>query len=120
MFSKHINLKMTKNIIKKNLIELKPSATLAINEKSKILTAQGKKVYRFGFGQSPFPVPDKIVSVLKENADKKAYLPMQGLPELREAISRYLSKKTRSSFLKENILLRFKEGMFLMHMAWES
>lgn len=114
------NLKMTKNIIKKNLIELKPSATLAINEKSKILTAQGKKIYRFGFGQSPFPVPDKIVSVLKENADKKAYLPMQGLPELREAISRYLSAKTRSSFLKENIIITpgSKEGMFLMHMAF--
>jgi aspartate aminotransferase len=111
---------MTKNIIKKNLIELKPSATLAINEKSKILTAQGKKIYRFGFGQSPFPVPDKIVSVLKENADKKAYLPMQGLPELREAISRYLSAKTRSSFLKENIIITpgSKEGMFLMHMAF--
>ena len=111
---------MTKKIKKKNLIELKPSATLAINEKSKILTAQGKKIYRFGFGQSPFPVPDKIVSVLKENADKKAYLPMQGLPELREAISRYLSAKTRSSFLKENIIITpgSKEGMFLMHMAF--
>ena len=74
---------MTKNIIKKNLTKLEPSATLAINEESKKLIAQGKKIYRFGFGQSPFPVPEKIVSVLKENAEKKDYLPMQGLPELR-------------------------------------
>ena len=56
----------------KNLINLEPSATLAINEKSKNLILQGKKVFRFGFGQSPFPVPEKIVSTLKENADKKA------------------------------------------------
>jgi len=111
---------MTKSIIKKNLTNLKPSATLAINEKSKVLTSKGKKVYRFGFGQSPFPVPEKIVSTLRKNANKKAYLPMQGLPELREALSRYLSKKTGSSFSKENIIITpgSKEGMFLMHMAF--
>ena len=71
---------MTKNIIKKNLNNLEPSATLAINEKSKKLILKGKKVYRFGFGQSPFPVPEQIVSVLRKNANKKEYLPMQGLP----------------------------------------
>ena len=111
---------MTKDIIKKNLIKLEPSATLAINEKSKKLIAQGKKIYRFGFGQSPFPVPEKIVSVLKENAAKKDYLSMQGLPELREAISNYLNKNTGNSFLKENIIITpgSKEGMFLMHQAF--
>jgi len=108
------------NLIKKNLINLDPSATLAINEKSKKLISKGKKVYRFGFGQSPFPVPGKIVSTLKKNADKKAYLPMQGLPKLREVISKYLSKKTGNLFLKENIIITpgSKEGMFLMHMAF--
>jgi len=111
---------MTKKLIKKNLTNLEPSATLAVNEKSKKLIAKGKKVYRFGFGQSPFPVPNKIVSVLRENANKKAYLPMQGLQELREAISSYLSKKTKSIFSKENIIITpgSKEGMFLMHMAF--
>ena len=111
---------MTKDIIKKFLTKLEPSATLAINEKSKKLIAQGKKIYRFGFGQSPFPVPEKIVSVLKENAAKKDYLSMQGLPELREAISNYLNKNTGNSFLKENIIITpgSKEGMFLMHQAF--
>ena len=111
---------MTKDIIKKNLTKLEPSATLAINEKSKKLIAQGKKIYRFGFGQSPFPVPEKIVSVLKENAEKKDYLPMQGLPELREAISKYLNKNTNNSFSKDNIIITpgSKEGMFLMHQAF--
>jgi aspartate aminotransferase len=111
---------MFKTLIKKKLLSLKPSATLAINEKSKELIANSKKVYRFGFGQSPFPVPQKIVSVLKDNADKKAYLPMQGLPKLREAISKYLTKMTKSNFTKENIIITpgSKEGMFLMHMAF--
>ena len=111
---------MTKDIIKKFLTKLEPSATLAINEKSKKLIAQGKKIYRFGFGQSPFPVPEKIVSVLKENAAKKDYLPMQGLPELREAISKYLNKNTNNYFSKDNIIITpgSKEGMFLMHQAF--
>ena len=111
---------MNKNIIKKNLTNLEPSATLAINEKCKKLIAQGKKIYRFGFGQSPFPVPEKIVSTLKENAKKKDYLPMQGLPELREAISKYLNKNIGNIFLKENIIITpgSKEGMFLMHQAF--
>ena len=69
--------------IKKNIRFLKPSSTLAINEKVKKLLQNGNKIYNFGFGQSPFPIPEKIVSVLKENAAKKDYLPMQGLGELR-------------------------------------
>ena len=74
--------------VKRNILQLAPSATLAINERSKELNAAGKKVYNFGFGQSPFPVPEKIISALKNNAEKKSYLPMQGLPELREAIAK--------------------------------
>ena len=60
--------------IKKNIANLKPSATLAINEKIKQLLKDGKKVFNFGFGQSPFPIPEKIVSVLRDNAHKKDYL----------------------------------------------
>ena len=47
--------------IKKNIAGLKPSATLAINEKVKQLLKDGKKVFNFGFSQSPFPITEKIV-----------------------------------------------------------
>ena len=76
------------NYTKKSILKLQPSSTLVINEKSKKLIAEGKKVYSFGFGQSPFPVPESIVSKLKENAHRKEYLPIQGLPELRDQIPR--------------------------------
>ncbi len=106
--------------IKKNIAGLKPSATLAINEKVKQLLKDGKKVFNFGFGQSPFPVPEKIVSVLRDNAHKKDYLPMQGLPELREAISKYLLKRTGVDYKKENIIITpgSKEAMLLMHVVF--
>ena len=106
--------------IKKNIANLKPSATLAINEKVKQLLKDGKKVFNFGFGQSPFPIPEKIVSVLRDNAHKKDYLPMQGLPELREAISKYLLKRTGVDYKKENIIITpgSKEAMLLMHVVF--
>ena len=110
-----------KDFVKKNILKLKPSATLVINEKSKELIEKGEKVYKFGFGQSPFPVPESIVSALKTNAKKKDYLAMQGLPELREAISKYLNKRTGNNFLKNDILITpgSKEAMFLMHIAFK-
>ena len=80
---------MIKEIVK----NLSLSSTLRINEISKDLEAQGKNVFKFGFGQSPFKVPDDVVLELKNNANKNNYLPVQGLPELREAIAKNLNKE---------------------------
>ena len=106
--------------VKKNILKLKESATLAINEKSKKLIKNGKKIYRFGFGQSPFQIPEKIVETLKINAHRKEYLPIQGLPELREKISKYLHRRTGVDYSKDNILITpgSKEAMLLMHVAF--
>ncbi len=106
--------------VKKKILKLKESSTLVINEKSKELISKGKKVYQFGFGQSPFPVPDKIVETLKKYAHRKEYLPIQGLPELREKISKYLLHRTGNNFPKENILITpgSKEAMLLIHIAF--
>ena len=106
--------------VKKKISKLKQSSTLVINEKSKELIAQGKKIYQFGFGQSPFPVPNKIVQALKDNAHRKEYLPIQGLPELREKISKYLLKRTGNDYPRENILITpgSKEAMLLIHIAF--
>ena len=45
--------------------------------------------YGFAFGQSPFPVPKLIQDALIKNADKGAYAAVPGIPELRNAISKY-------------------------------
>ena len=55
---------MIKDIIK----NLKLSSTLKMNEISKELEAEGKSVFKFGFGQSPFNVPEDVVNELKINA----------------------------------------------------
>ena len=109
-----------KNLTKKNILELKQSSTLVINEKCKELIRNGKKVYQFGFGQSPFPVPEKIVNALKDNAHRKEYLPIQGLDKLRESISKDLKRKTGVNYPKENIVITpgSKEAMLLLHVAF--
>ena len=89
-------------IIKEQIIQLKPSATLAINEESIRLKKSGKKIYKFGFGQSPFPVPDSVVLALKSNADKHNYLPIQGLEELRSAIANYLNNNNNNNNFNNN------------------
>jgi len=102
-------------IIKKLIGKLKPSATLAINEESDKLIKTGKKVYKFGFGQSPFPVPNSVVEALKKNASKNSYLSMQGLKELRSVIAKYLNKNNNNDFKSEDIIIGpgTKELMFL-------
>ena len=108
---------MIKDVIKK----LKPSATLQINEETKLLEEQGKKTYKFGFGQSPFPVPEVLRNELKNNAHKNKYLPMQGLAELREAVAMYLNKKNNKKFNAENIVIGpgTKELMFLLQVLFD-
>ena len=108
---------MLKNLVK----DLKPSSTLLINETSRRLEAQGKKIYKFGFGQSPFKVPENIVKELKDNAHQNKYLPMQGLSELRNAVAKYTSKKKNYDYKSENVIIGpgSKELMFLLHVIFD-
>jgi len=46
-------------------------------------------LYGFAFGQSPFPVPKLIQEALIKNVDKGKYADVPGIPELRNAISKY-------------------------------
>ena len=57
--------------INKNFNNLEKSSTLAINEKSNKLLRQGREVYKFGLGQSPFPVPDSVAEELQKKLMKK-------------------------------------------------
>ena len=53
-----------------NVRGLHKSPTLASNERSRALQAEGRQVYRLGLGQSPFPVPKSKVEALR--ADQKS------------------------------------------------
>ena len=108
---------MLKNIVK----DLKPSSTLKINETSRQLEEKGEKIFKFGFGQSPFQIPSDIVDELKNNAFQNKYLPMQGLKELREAVAKYTSTKKNYNYKSKNVIIGpgSKELMFLLHVIFD-
>jgi aspartate aminotransferase len=108
---------MLKDLVK----SLKPSSTLAINETSRKLEEQGKKIFKFGFGQSPFKVPVDVVEELKNNAHQNQYLPMQGLSKLRDAVAKYTSVKKNFNYKSENVIIGpgSKELMFLLHIIFD-
>ena len=108
---------MLKNIVK----DLKPSSTLRINETTEELENQGKKIFKFGFGQSPFQVPSDVVDQLKGNAHQNKYLPIQGLQELRDSIAKYTSNKKNYNYKSANIIIGpgTKELMFLLHVLFD-
>ncbi|MFU8860963.1 MAG: pyridoxal phosphate-dependent aminotransferase [Cyclonatronaceae bacterium] len=103
-----------------NVRGLPVSATLAINEKSAELRRSGKKIYRLGLGQSPFPVPEQVVSVLREKAHEKDYLPVKGLYDLRVAVARYHRRSQGIEASAEDVLIApgSKELMFLLQLVY--
>jgi aspartate aminotransferase len=99
---------------------LEVSDTLAINERSKELIAKGKTIYRFGLGQSPFPVPDSVVEALRLNAPQKDYLPVKGLPLLRETVADFHSRKDGLNAQADCVMVGpgSKELVFLLQLVF--
>jgi aspartate aminotransferase len=103
-----------------NIRGLGPSATLAIKDRCWALRQAGKKVYDFGLGQSPFPVPLPMVEALRLAAPEKDYLPVAGLPALREAVAEFHRKKDQLDAHPDRILVGpgSKELMFLLQLTY--
>ncbi len=108
-------------MLKDNIKNLKPSSTLKINEISRQLEEKGEKVFKFGFGQSPFQVPTDIVNELKNNAHQNKYLSMQGLDDLRRSVAKYTSLKKSYNYRHDNVVIGpgSKELMFLLNVAFD-
>ncbi len=102
-----------------NVRGLEPSATLAIHERSAELRRRGRKIFRLGFGQSPFPVPEPVVEELKANAHRKEYLPVRGLPALRQAVAEHHHESRGIDCGPEDVLIGpgSKELMFHLQLA---
>lgn len=109
----HVNLNL-------NVRGLKPSATLRINELSNQLIREGKTVYKFGLGQSPFPVPESVVEALRQNAHQKDYLPVKGLYELRKAVAGFNLRHQGIVTDPDDILIGpgSKELIFLLQLVY--
>ena len=91
----------------KRMSPIKPSATLAVTSRAKQLRSQGEDVISFGAGEPDFATPDFIVEAMIQAARSGAtrYLPVAGLPALRQAVARNFSAHYGLPFTAEEVLV---------------
>jgi aspartate aminotransferase len=86
---------------------IKPSPTLSIDAKAKMLKASGKDVINFGAGEPDFDTPDNIkdaaVKAIRDGFTK--YTPVGGIDELKEAIIEKLKKDNNLHYEKNEIMV---------------
>lgn len=104
-----------------NLAGLTTSATIAIQQLCRELSSQGRQIFRLGLGQSPFPVPAPVVRALQENAHQKDYLPVKGLPELRQILTEHHMREFGIDCTTEDIIVGpgSKELMFILQIVYD-
>jgi aspartate aminotransferase len=103
-----------------NVRGIPQSATLAIKARCVELAGAGGEVFDFGLGQSPFPVPESVVEELRRNAHQKDYLPVKGLPQLRETVAEHHRRLFGIDCSADDVLVGpgSKELMFLLQLVY--
>lgn len=81
------------------------SQTLKMNELCNKLSKDNKKIYKYGFGQSPFNAPKFFKDTIINNMDKKEYLPVQGLSKLRSSVANHYNYFHKTELNKDNIVI---------------
>ena len=71
------------------LARVKPSATIAVTDKARVLKAAGRNVIGLGAGEPDFDTPAniKLAAIHAIEAGKTKYTAVDGIPELKEAIA---------------------------------
>jgi aspartate aminotransferase len=85
---------------------IKPSPTLALNEKAAILREKGEPVIHLGGGEpkSRAPLDALIAAAAHLSTGEIRYAPADGIPELKKAIIRYTEEHYRRLVAPENII----------------
>lgn len=107
---------VAKGLVRKDLAETSAASNLIFNEKVKALIKEGRDIAHFAFGQSPFPIPECLTKALQEYAHVHDYLPMAGIPELRDGLVRFHARYDNIRLLRENLVVGpgSKELIFLI------
>lgn len=88
-------------------MNLQPSATLAMSQKSSELQAQGIDVINMSVGEPDFNTPDHIKAAAKQAIDENysRYSPVPGYPELKKAIVNKLRTENGLEYTPSQILV---------------
>ncbi len=90
-----------------SLSRVKPSATLAVSQKARELTAAGRNVISLGAGEPDFDTPDNIkeagIAAIKRGETK--YTPVPGIPQLREAIVAKFKRENNIDYTAAQVIV---------------
>ena len=85
--------------------KVEESQTLLINAQTKKRISENEQIIKFGFGQSPFLPPAKVIEALRTAAPRKEYSSVQGELRLREKMAAFHKDHNGLKVSPENILI---------------
>ncbi|MFC5069280.1 pyridoxal phosphate-dependent aminotransferase [Flaviflagellibacter deserti] len=90
-----------------SLKRVKPSATLAVTQKARELTAAGRSVISLGAGEPDFDTPDNIKKAAIDaiNRGETKYTPVPGIPQLREAIVKKFKRENNLDYTAAQVIV---------------
>jgi len=94
-------------LLSERLRRLKPSATVAMIQKTKDLQAQGIDIINLSVGEPDFNTPDHVKEAAKKAIDENYsfYTPVAGYLELRQAIVRKLKRENNLEYKPDEIVV---------------
>ena len=103
------------------VLQLKPSATLAVTARARDLRKQGVDVVSFGAGEPDFDTPEHISQSAWAalQAGKTRYEDTAGTPESRQAVADYMRRRHGLEVGPQNVILSTgaKHALYLAFMA---
>ncbi len=93
--------------VSRRIANLAASATVAMNQKTKDLQAQGIDVINLTVGEPDFPTPDNVKNAAKQAIDNNFsyYSPVGGYNDLREAISKKMKDENNLDYNWQQIIV---------------
>ena len=91
----------------KNLNRLGTESAFSVLAEAKKLEAQGKPMIHLGLGQPDFKTPKHVVEAAKKALDDghHGYVMSNGIPECRQAVTRWIKKRYNTKVDPERILI---------------
>jgi len=92
-------------LLSATLERVKPSPTIAVTTKAAALKAAGRDVIGLGAGEPDFDTPQNIkdAAIAAINAGKTKYTPVDGIPELKQAICAKFARDNALTYTPEQV-----------------
>jgi aspartate aminotransferase len=89
------------------LDRVKPSATIAVTDKARVLKAAGRNVIGLGAGEPDFDTPAniKLAAIHAIEAGKTKYTAVDGIPELKDAIIAKFQRENGLSYKPSQVIV---------------